>query len=88
MLKNLLLLPLLLVFAACAMPGRSANLAEVEPIAPVISEPAPPQTAGSLWTTSRGGIFADMKGTTVGDLSLIHISSPRDRTRSRMPSSA
>jgi len=74
MLRNLLLLPLLLVVTACAMPGRSANLTEVEPIAPVISEPAPPQTAGSLWTTSRGGIFADMKGTTVGDIVTVVIS--------------
>ncbi len=74
MLKNLLLLPLLLVVTACAMPGRSVDLAEVEPIAPVISEPAPPQTAGSLWTTSRGGFFADMKGKTVGDIITVVIS--------------
>lgn len=74
MLKNLLLLPLLVVVSACAMPGRAVDLAEVEPIAPVISEPAPPQTAGSLWTTSRGGIFADMKGTTVGDIITVVIS--------------
>jgi flagellar L-ring protein precursor FlgH len=74
MLKNLLLLPLLVAVTACAVPGRSVDLAEVEPIAPVISEPPPPQTAGSLWTTSRGGIFADMKGTTVGDIITVVIS--------------
>lgn len=74
MLKNLLLLSLLVVLTACAVPGRSVDLAEVEPIAPVISEPPPPQTAGSLWTTSRGGIFADMKGTTVGDIITVVIS--------------
>jgi flagellar L-ring protein precursor FlgH len=74
MLKKLLLMPLLVVVTACAVPGRSVDLAEVEPIAPVISEPAPPQTAGSLWTTSRGGIFADMKGTTVGDIITVVIS--------------
>lgn len=74
MLKNLLIIPLLLVVSACAMPAGKVDLTEVEPIAPVISEPAPPQTAGSLWTTSRGGIFADMKGTTVGDIVTVFIS--------------
>ncbi|MFO7765981.1 MAG: flagellar basal body L-ring protein FlgH [Pelovirga sp.] len=74
MMKNLLLIPLLLVVSACAMPASKVDLTEVEPIAPVISEPAPPQTAGSLWTTSRGGIFADMKGTTVGDIVTVVIS--------------
>ncbi len=74
MLKNLLIIPLSLFVAACAMPGGKIDLTEVEPIAPVISEPAPPQTAGSLWTTSRGGIFADMKGTTVGDIVTVVIS--------------
>ena len=74
MLKNLLIAPLVLFVAACAMPGGKIDLSEVEPIAPVISEPAPPQTAGSLWTTSRGGIFADMKGTTVGDIITVVIS--------------
>lgn len=74
MLKNLLLIPLALVVAACAAPGGKIDLTEVEPIAPVISEPAPPQTAASLWTTSRGGVFADMKGTTVGDIVTVVIS--------------
>ena len=74
MLKNLWITPLMLFVAACAMPGGKVDLSEVEPIAPVISEPAPPQTAGSLWTTSRGGIFADMKGTTVGDIITVVIS--------------
>lgn len=74
MLKNYLMIPLVLFVAACAMPGGKVALPEVEPIAPVISEPAPPQTAGSLWTTSRGGIFADMKGTTVGDIITVVIS--------------
>ncbi len=74
MLKNFLLIAVLFLVSGCAMPGRSVDLAEVQPIAPVISEPAPPQTAGSLWTTSRGGIFADMKGTTVGDIITVVIS--------------
>ncbi|WP_224746886.1 flagellar basal body L-ring protein FlgH [Pelovirga terrestris] len=74
MLKHLLWIVVLLLVSGCAMPGQSVDLAEVEPIAPVISEPAPPQTAGSLWTTSRGGIFADMKGNTVGDIITVVIS--------------
>ena len=74
MLKKSLIIPFVLFIAGCAMPGGKVTLPEVEPIAPVISEPAPPQTAGSLWTTSRGGIFADMKGTTVGDIITVVIS--------------
>lgn len=74
MLKILLIIPLVLLLSGCALTGGQIDLTETEPIAPVISEPAPPQTAGSLWTTSRGGIFADMKGTTVGDIITVVIS--------------
>lgn len=74
MFRFLLISPFFLLSAACAVPGGKIDLNEVEPIAPVISEPAPPQTAGSLWTTSRGGIFADTKGTTVGDIITVVIS--------------
>ncbi len=67
MLKNSFwLLPIILLVAACA--GPSVDLSEVEPIAPIMSEPVPPQTAGSLWTVRRGGIFIDLKGSTVGDI--------------------
>lgn len=71
--KKHMLIPLLLLLVACA-PGGKIDLSEVEPIAPVIAEPAPPQTAGSLWTVARGGIFADLKGTTVGDIITVVIS--------------
>lgn len=74
MLVKLVLIGLSLSLAACAGPAGKIDLTEVQPVAPVISEPAPPQTAGSLWTTSRGGIFADMKGTTVGDIVTVVIS--------------
>ena len=69
MVKNTFLLILtVLLLGACAGPASRVDLSEVEPIAPVINEPAPPQTAGSLWTESRGGMFVDMKGRTVGDI--------------------
>ncbi len=61
----IMLAPLL---GACAGPASRVDLSDVEPIAPVINEPAPPQTAGSLWTESRGGMFVDIKGRTVGDI--------------------
>ena len=59
---------LLMLLAGCAGPARNINLAEVAPVAPIVQEPLPPQTAGSLWTESRGGLFHDMKGRTVGDI--------------------
>ncbi len=69
MLKNYFLLLLIgLSLAACASPASKVDLSEVEPIAPIMSEPIVPQTAGSLWTESRGGMFIDLKGRTVGDI--------------------
>ena len=59
---------LLVALSACAGPASRVNINDVEPIVPVVSEPAPPQTPGSLWTESRGGMFVDMKGRTVGDI--------------------
>jgi len=56
------------LLAGCAAPGSHVNLAEVEPVAPVMQAPLPPQTPGSLWAESRGGLFQDMKGRTVGDI--------------------
>lgn len=63
----MLILPTVLL-AACAGPASRVDINQVEPIVPVVSEPAPPQTSGSLWTESRGGMFADIKGRTVGDI--------------------
>lgn len=69
MLKNsFCLISLVLLLAACAGPASRVDLNNVEPPVPIISEPAPPQTAGSLWTESRGGMFVDLKGRTVGDI--------------------
>lgn len=69
MLKNSFwLIPLVLLLAACAGPASRVNLNDVEPLVPIITEPAPPQTSGSLWTESRGGMFVDLKGRTVGDI--------------------
>ena len=69
MVKNIFLLILtVLLLGACAGPASRVDLNDVEPITPIITEPAPPQTAGSLWTESRGGMFVDMKGRTVGDI--------------------
>lgn len=69
MLKNRFwLIPIVLFLGACAGPASRVDLNEVEPVTPVVMEPAPPQTAGSLWTESRGGMFVDMKGRTVGDI--------------------
>jgi len=62
------IVPLCLLLSACAGPAARVDLSEVEKITPLITEPAPPQTAGSLWTESRGGMFVDMKGQTVGDI--------------------
>lgn len=69
MLKNSLMLILLAVLlAACAGPAARVDINQVDPIVPVVSEPAPPQTPGSLWSERRGGMFADIKGRTVGDI--------------------
>ncbi|MEE4254022.1 MAG: flagellar basal body L-ring protein FlgH [Desulfuromusa sp.] len=69
MLKNCFGLILIVVFlGACAGPASRVDLNAVEPVAPIVTGPAPPQTAGSLWTESRGGMFVDMKGQTVGDI--------------------
>ncbi len=69
MVKNTFLLMLtILLLGACAGPASRVDLNDVEPVAPIVTEPAPPQTAGSLWTESRGGMFVDMKGRTVGDI--------------------
>jgi flagellar L-ring protein precursor FlgH len=69
MLKNSCWFIFLLVsLSACAGPASRVNINDVEPIVPVVTEPAPPQTPGSLWTESRGGMFVDMKGRTVGDI--------------------
>jgi len=59
---------LIVLLGACAGPASRVDLNAVEPVAPVVTGPAPPQTAGSLWTESRGGMFVDMKGQTVGDI--------------------
>lgn len=58
----------LLLLAGCAGPARNIDLSEAEPVVPVMQEQLPPQTAGSLWTESRGSLFQDMKGRTVGDI--------------------
>lgn len=69
MLKNCFWLVLFVVLlGACAGPASRVDLNDVEPIVPVVKGPTPPQTAGSLWTESRGGMFVDMKGQTVGDI--------------------
>ncbi|HEY5673476.1 MAG TPA: flagellar basal body L-ring protein FlgH [Malonomonas sp.] len=65
--KAFWLIILLVLLAGCAGPGR-IDLSEVEPVVPVMQEPPPPQTPGSLWTESRGGMFVDNKGRTVGDI--------------------
>ncbi len=66
--KLFILISLVALLSACAGPASRVDIHKVEPIVPVISEPLPPQTAGSLWTESRGGLFVDMKGRTVGDI--------------------
>lgn len=59
---------LAMLLTACAGPASRVDINAVEPIVPIVAEPAPPQTPGSLWTESRGGMFADIKGRTVGDI--------------------
>ena len=59
---------IIILLSGCAGPASRVDLNAVEPVAPIITQPAPPQTSGSLWTESRGGMFADMKGRTVGDI--------------------
>ena len=66
--NTLWLIATLLLLSGCAGRAGNIDLSEVAPIAPVMQEPLPPQTAGSLWTESRGGMFADNKGRTVGDI--------------------
>jgi len=69
MTKSLLwLIASIMLLAGCAGPARNVDLSPAEPVAPVVQPPPPPETAGSLWTESRGGLFQDMKGRTVGDI--------------------
>ena len=69
MIKNLFLFLLPILFlSACIGPASHVDVNKAEPIVPVVNEPLPPATAGSLWTESRGGMFVDMKGRTVGDI--------------------
>ena len=63
-----LLISIVFLLSGCIGPASQVDVGNVEPVTPIINEPAPPQTPGSLWTESRGGIFADMKGRTVGDI--------------------
>lgn len=71
--KNTLwLLALLILLAGCAGPARNIDLTEVVPV-PVMQQPLPPQTPGSLWTDRRGGIFYDNKGRTIGDIVTVAI---------------
>ena len=75
MMKNSLwLIALLILLAGCAGPASNVDLTEVEPVPPMMMEQLPPQTPGSLWTESRGGLFQDMKGRTVGDIITVRIS--------------
>lgn len=67
--KNaLILFALMALLSACAGPASRVNPDHIEPLVPVVKEPTPPQTPGSLWTESRGGMFVDLKGRTVGDI--------------------
>ena len=59
---------LVVLLSGCAGPRSRVDIEKVEPIVPIVHEPAPPQTAGSLWTEGRSGMFSDMKGRTVGDI--------------------
>lgn len=68
MIRTLCLVSLVVLLGACAGPAKNIDLSEVKPVPPVMQEQLPPQTAGSLWTESRGGLFQDMKGRTVGDI--------------------
>ena len=66
--NRLWMIVLSLVLAGCAAPARNINLSDIKPVVPVMQAPPVPPTAGSLWTESRGGLFQDMKGRTVGDI--------------------
>jgi flagellar L-ring protein FlgH len=69
MIKNMFWLFMALMFlAGCAGPASHIDLSDVQPVTPVVQEPLPPQTPGSLWAESRGGLFQDLKGRTVGDI--------------------
>lgn len=70
--KDLWILALVALLTGCAG-HRIPDLAEVEPVAPVAMAPLPPQTPGSLWTESRGSLFLDVKGRTVGDVVTVAI---------------
>ena len=72
--KTLFAIFALILLAGCAGPASQVDLSEVEPVPPVMQEQLPPQTPGSLWTESRGGLFQDMKGRTVGDIITVVIS--------------
>ncbi len=63
----------IVLLAGCSNHHQIPRLADIEPIAPEIVHPQPPQTPGSLWTESRGGLFPDLKGRTVGDIITVTI---------------
>ncbi len=72
--KCLLLFALLLLLSGCIGAVKNTELTDIEPVEPIMTEPPMPQTAGSLWTESRGSMFGDVKGRTVGDIVTVVIS--------------
>jgi flagellar L-ring protein precursor FlgH len=66
--RNFLWALVALLLAGCAGPASHLDLTKVEPVTPLVEAPLPPQTPGSLWAESRGGLFQDLKGRTVGDI--------------------
>lgn len=74
MAKNLLLLiAIVVLLSGCINPAPQADLMEVEPVIEAVSQPVPQPSAGSLWSGTRGGMFIDMKGRTVGDIITVMI---------------
>ena len=64
-----------------------SGYARSRPVETVLSGPAASLAGAAFLAGTRTAMVADIGGTTT-DLSLIHISSPRDLSTSRMPSSA
>ncbi len=67
----------LLLTVAFLLSGCATSTVKVEevhiPSSPPVAVPAVPETAGSLWTDRRGGLFYDNKARNVGDIVTVAI---------------
>jgi len=72
-LKTGVLIGLLMLPVACALPVERIEVPEVEPLEQLALMPPLVQSTGSLWTGSLPALVADRKGRTIGDIVTVAI---------------